>query len=78
MWPSASVQQVDPTAFLDPHPSDRRMAELTFLGTASSQPSKFRNVSGCYVDLFDHGGLLVDCGEDSMGQLKRRWAGTTM
>lgn len=54
------------------------MAELTFLGTASSQPSKFRNVSGCYVDLFDHGGLLVDCGEDSMGQLKRRWADTTV
>eukprot|EP00198_Chlamydomonas_reinhardtii_P000339 XP_001689674.1 RNase Z-like protein [Chlamydomonas reinhardtii] len=38
---------------------DPRQAELTFLGTASSQPSKFRNVSGCYVDLFERGGLLV-------------------
>ncbi|KAG2496087.1 hypothetical protein HYH03_005690 [Edaphochlamys debaryana] len=54
---------------------NRRMAELTFLGTASSQPSKYRNVSGCYVDLFDRGGLLVDCGEDAMGQLKRRFGG---
>ncbi|GLC37922.1 hypothetical protein PLESTF_000610300 [Pleodorina starrii] len=52
---------------------DRRQAELTFLGTASSQPSKYRNVSGCYVDLFDRGGLLVDCGEDAMGQMKRRF-----
>ncbi|EFJ44962.1 hypothetical protein VOLCADRAFT_118548, partial [Volvox carteri f. nagariensis] len=52
---------------------DRRMAELTFLGTASSQPSKYRNVSGCYVDLFEAGGLLVDCGEDAMGQMKRRF-----
>ncbi|GLI60588.1 hypothetical protein VaNZ11_002748 [Volvox africanus] len=52
---------------------DRRLAELTFLGTASSQPSKYRNVSGCYVDLFEAGGLLVDCGEDAMGQLKRRF-----
>lgn len=47
--------------------------ELTFLGTASSQPSKYRNVSGCYVDLFDAGGLLVDCGEDAMGQMKRHF-----
>ncbi|GIL91146.1 hypothetical protein Vretifemale_18806, partial [Volvox reticuliferus] len=52
---------------------DRSLAELTFLGTASSQPSKYRNVSGCYVDLFEAGGLLVDCGEDAMGQLKRRF-----
>ncbi|KXZ55190.1 hypothetical protein GPECTOR_3g335 [Gonium pectorale] len=52
---------------------DRQLAELTFLGTASSQPSKYRNVSGCYVDLFARGGLLVDCGEDAMGQMKRRF-----
>ncbi len=50
---------------------------MTFLGTASAQPGQYRNVSGIYVDLFARGSLLVDCGEDSVGQLKRRcgWHG---
>jgi ribonuclease Z len=47
--------------------------ELTFLGTASSCPSKYRNVTALYLDLFDSGGLLLDVGEDTLGQMKRRW-----
>jgi ribonuclease Z len=44
-----------------------------FLGTMSACPSKYRNVTALYLDLFKRGGLLLDCGEDAYGQLQRRW-----
>ncbi|PIA64794.1 hypothetical protein AQUCO_00100337v1, partial [Aquilegia coerulea] len=47
--------------------------EVVLLGTGSSQPSKYRNVSSIYVNLFSKGSLLLDCGEGSLGQLKRRF-----
>ena len=66
------------SAPLPPFPHvDRGECEVTWLGTASSQPSKYRNVSATYVDLFGRGALLVDCGEDTFGQLVRRWGGGT-
>ena len=37
--------------------------EVTFLGTGAAVPSKYRNVTGLYVNLFDRGGLLMDCGK---------------
>lgn len=46
--------------------------EIVLLGTGSSQPSKYRNVSSIYINLFSKGGLLLDCGEGTLGQLKRR------
>lgn len=46
--------------------------EIVLLGTGSSQPSKYRNVSSIYVSLFSKGSLLLDCGEGTLGQLKRR------
>lgn len=46
--------------------------EIVLLGTGSSQPSKYRNVSSIYINLFSKGGLLLDCGEGSLGQMKRR------
>lgn len=46
--------------------------EMVLLGTGSSQPSKYRNVSSIYINLFSKGGLLLDCGEGTLGQLKRR------
>lgn len=42
---------------------DRQTVALTPLGTCSACPSTHRNVSSYYLDLFDKGGLLVDCGE---------------
>ena len=36
-------------------------------------PSKYRNVTAIYLDLFDKGGMLVDCGEGTYGQLKRKY-----
>ncbi|XP_013592360.1 PREDICTED: zinc phosphodiesterase ELAC protein 2 [Brassica oleracea var. oleracea] len=47
--------------------------EIVLLGTGSSQPSKYRNVSAIYIDLFSKGSLLLDCGEGTLGQLKRRY-----
>lgn len=47
--------------------------EIVFLGTGSSVPSKYRNVSSIYVNLFSKGGLLLDCGEGTLAQLKRRY-----
>eukprot|EP00210_Caulerpa_lentillifera_P001052 g1015.t1 len=47
--------------------------EITFLGTGASIPSKYRNVTGIYLDFFDKGSMLLDCGEGSYGQLIRRF-----
>ncbi|KAK7325162.1 hypothetical protein VNO77_29289 [Canavalia gladiata] len=47
--------------------------EIVLLGTGSSQPSKYRNVSSIYINLFSKGGMLLDCGEGTLGQLKRRY-----
>jgi ribonuclease Z len=45
--------------------------ELVFLGTGSSMPAKYRNVSGLFLDSKSKGGVLIDCGEGSFGQLCR-------
>ncbi|PON46914.1 Metallo-beta-lactamase [Parasponia andersonii] len=47
--------------------------EIVFLGTGSSKPSKYRNVSSIHIILLTKGGLLLDCGEGTLGQLKRRY-----
>ncbi|XP_010465640.1 PREDICTED: zinc phosphodiesterase ELAC protein 2-like isoform X3 [Camelina sativa] len=47
--------------------------EIVLLGTGSSQPSKYRNVTAIYIDLFSRGSMLLDCGEGTLGQLKRRY-----
>ncbi|KAK9266804.1 hypothetical protein L1049_025277 [Liquidambar formosana] len=51
----------------------REDMEIVLLGTGSSQPSKYRNVSSIYINLFSKGSLLLDCGEGTLGQLKRRY-----
>ncbi|CAI5935392.1 unnamed protein product [Closterium sp. NIES-65] len=51
----------------------REEVEVVFLGTGSSQPSKYRNLSGIYVHRFDRGGMILDCGEGSYAQLTRRF-----
>ncbi|GMH40785.1 hypothetical protein BSKO_08689 [Bryopsis sp. KO-2023] len=47
--------------------------ELTFLGTGSAVPSKYRNVTCIYLDFFKKGSMFLDCGEGSLGQLVRRF-----
>lgn len=46
-------------------------AEIIFLGTGSAMPSPYRNVAGTLLRVPGHGSYLLDCGEDTLGQLKR-------
>ncbi|KAE8419242.1 hypothetical protein BDV36DRAFT_282451 [Aspergillus pseudocaelatus] len=46
-------------------------AEIITLGTGSSSPSKYRNVSSTLVHVPGYGYYLLDCGENTLGQLKR-------
>lgn len=44
-------------------------AVITFLGTGSAAPSKYRNVSGILVHTPNSGNLILDCGEGSLSQI---------
>ncbi|PYH92557.1 hypothetical protein BO71DRAFT_400464 [Aspergillus ellipticus CBS 707.79] len=46
-------------------------AEIITLGTGSSAPSKYRNVSSTLLHVPGEGYYLFDCGENTLGQLKR-------
>ncbi|KAL8786255.1 MAG: hypothetical protein Q9195_008279 [Heterodermia aff. obscurata] len=46
-------------------------AEIITLGTGSSLPSKYRNVSATLLRVPGHGSYLLDCGEGTLGQLRR-------
>jgi len=45
--------------------------EITTLGTGSSLPSKYRNVSATLVDIPHDGSILLDAGENTYGQMLR-------
>lgn len=45
--------------------------EIVTLGTGSALPSKYRNVSATLLRVPGWGALLFDCGENTLGQLKR-------
>ena len=44
---------------------------VTFLGTGSSVPSKYRNVTGILVETQPGSFIILDCGEGTLGQLVR-------
>ncbi|KAI0777745.1 hypothetical protein BD413DRAFT_640429 [Trametes elegans] len=44
---------------------------LTPLGTGSAVPTRVRNVSGTLIQIPGRGGVLLDCGEGTWGQLAR-------
>lgn len=44
---------------------------LTFLGTGSCAPNKTRNVSAIIIQPADNCYVLLDCGEGTLGQMKR-------
>ncbi|KAI2612991.1 uncharacterized protein GGS25DRAFT_145126 [Hypoxylon fragiforme] len=48
-----------------------RDAEVITLGTGSALPSKYRNVSSTMVRVPGYGNYLFDCGENTLGQLRR-------
>ncbi|ODM16249.1 hypothetical protein SI65_08248 [Aspergillus cristatus] len=45
--------------------------EIIALGTGSSAPSKYRNVSATLLRVPGYGYYMLDCGENTLGQLKR-------
>ncbi|KAI9878649.1 MAG: hypothetical protein M1830_000320 [Pleopsidium flavum] len=46
-------------------------AEIITLGTGSALPSKYRNVSSTLLRVPGYGSYLLDCGENTLGQLRR-------
>ena len=46
---------------------------VTTIGTGSAIPSKYRNVSCTHLDIPNVGGVLLDTGEGTLGQLRRRF-----
>lgn len=50
-----------------------RDTEIVCLGTGSSAPSKYRNVSGTLIRAPGEGNFLLDCGEGTLGQMKRMY-----
>lgn len=52
-------------------PPQAKEAEIITLGTGSALPSKYRNVSATLVRVPGWGSMLFDCGENTLGQLKR-------
>ncbi|PQE02981.1 tRNA processing endoribonuclease protein [Rutstroemia sp. NJR-2017a BVV2] len=46
-------------------------AEIITLGTGSALPSKYRNVSATLLRVPGYGNYLFDCGENTLGQLRR-------
>ncbi|KUI64562.1 Ribonuclease Z 1 [Cytospora mali] len=51
----------------------KRDAEVIPLGTGSALPSKYRNVSATIVRVPGSGAYLFDCGENTLGQLRRMY-----
>jgi ribonuclease Z len=47
--------------------------EIITLGTGSAVPSKYRNVSATLLKMPGYGYYLFDCGENTLGQLKRMY-----
>ncbi|RVD87518.1 uncharacterized protein DFL_001749 [Arthrobotrys flagrans] len=57
----------------DSTPSAADEVELVTLGTGSSMPSKYRNVSATAVTVPGFGNILLDCGESTLNQLRRSY-----
>ncbi|OCF42970.1 hypothetical protein I317_03191 [Kwoniella heveanensis CBS 569] len=54
-----------------PRPGDD--ITVTTLGTGSAIPSKYRNVSSTHLDIPGVGGILLDAGEGTLGQMRRKF-----
>ncbi|KAL2110982.1 hypothetical protein VUR80DRAFT_487 [Thermomyces stellatus] len=50
-----------------------RDTEITPLGTGSAMPSKYRNVSSTLIRVPGYGAYLLDCGENTLGQMRRAY-----
>jgi ribonuclease Z len=65
----------DPTFLAEVEQSQQDLpcpeAEIIPLGTGSAMPSKYRNVSATLLRVPGWGNYLLDCGENTLGQLRR-------
>lgn len=50
-----------------------RDTEITALGTGSAAPSKYRSVSSTLIRVPGAGSYLLDCGENTLGQVRRAY-----
>ena len=50
-----------------------QQSRVIFLGTGSAMPSKYRNVSAIYFEVDSGRSVLMDVGENTYGQLYRRF-----
>lgn len=57
----------------DELPPSALEAEVITLGTGSSSPSRHRNVSATLLKVPGKGYYLLDCGENTLGQMKRTY-----
>ncbi|CAI5742925.1 unnamed protein product [Peronospora destructor] len=77
----ASSTEIVTKAFTNSEANDDLIdGRITFLGTGCAIPSKYRNVTGMYLELPNKkkrdtdsawAGLMLDCGEGSLGQMYR-------
>ncbi|KAI1374953.1 hypothetical protein F4677DRAFT_424119 [Hypoxylon crocopeplum] len=69
----AKISDPDFVAKVEKVESDipHRDAEIVTLGTGSALPSKYRNVSATLVLVPGCGNYLFDCGENTLGQMRR-------
>ncbi|WVR08979.1 hypothetical protein IAU60_006038 [Kwoniella sp. DSM 27419] len=63
----------DPRSTNLPSPRSGDDIVVTTLGTGSAIPSKYRNVSSTHLDVPGLGGILLDAGEGTLGQMRRRF-----
>ena len=68
---SAASKKLVPSKPLVPKPTEADNPILTFLGTGSSAPTCYRNVTGILVQTASNGNVLFDCGEGSLSQIYR-------
>ena len=67
-YSASSVNSDNPSSVINTHQS---YPKVTFLGTGSSVPSKYRNVSCILVETAPDTFIMLDCGEGSLGQMVR-------
>ena len=69
------------SALLEPtkdiYGKDKRDVRITFLGTGSAIPSKYRNVTSILLELPTGYYILLDCGEGTLNQLYRCYGSRT-
>jgi ribonuclease Z len=76
----AAIASVDEKmeAWINSLPPGSKDVEIITLGTGSALPSKYRNVSATLVLVPNWGNILFDCGENTLGQMKRVFTETEL